>query len=335
MPARPRLLRERQNTGVSGPIRLYLGVDGGQSSTTALIADENGSVLGSGRSGPCNHVGTPEGRAKFLTAVGDCLDQACRSARLDPSTVTFASACLGFSGGAEDKEAYSRELIRAEKYKITHDAEIALSGATEGEPGIIVIAGTGSMAFGRDARNRTARAGGWGYVFGDEGGAFDLARQALRAALQYEEGWGPPTNLHALLLDATQTRDANELLHRFYTADYSRTRIASFAPLVTQAAENGDVVAQAIVTEAAAKLTSFVAGVYHHLFYAQEKVAVAHIGGVFQSKLLRGAFVRAVRDTIGCLVRPPRLGPAAGALLGALRLDGNYAQLRNVPEFDK
>ncbi len=69
--------------------------------------------------------------------------------------VRFASACLGFSGGAEDKEAYARELIRSSKYKITHDAEIALSGATAGEPGIIIIAGTGSMAFGRNAAGQT------------------------------------------------------------------------------------------------------------------------------------------------------------------------------------
>src|SRR5882724_8342901 len=193
---------------VSAP-RLYLGVDGGQSSTTALIAGETGGIVGRGRGGPCNHVTTAEGRAKFLSAVGDCLEQACREAGIDATTVQFAAVCLGLSGGGEDKEPYVRELIRSERYKITHDAEIALTGATAGEPGIIIIAGTGSMAFGSNARGETARAGGWGYIFGDEGGAFDLARRALRAALEQEEGWGAETSLRQLLLEETGAASAN------------------------------------------------------------------------------------------------------------------------------
>ncbi len=175
--------------------RFYLGVDGGQSSTVALIADEAGRIVGSGQGGPCNHVKGAEARSKFLSAVGGCVEEACRKAALDTSTLTFASACFGFSGGPEDKEVHARNVVRSLKYKITHDSEIALSGATERKPGIIVIAGTGSMAFGRNAAFETARAGGWGYIFGDEGGAFDLTRRALRAALRFEEGWGRPTVL--------------------------------------------------------------------------------------------------------------------------------------------
>src|SRR5579875_2257112 len=119
--------------------RYYLGIDGGQSSTTALIASETGRVLGGGRGGPCNHVGAAEGRAKFFSAVGSCLEQACREAHIEPG-IAFAAACLGVSGGAEDKAGYARELIRSAKFHITHDAEIALLGATGGEPGVIVIA---------------------------------------------------------------------------------------------------------------------------------------------------------------------------------------------------
>ena len=93
--------------------RLYLGVDGGQSSTKALLADESGKVIGRGRGGPCNHAGSAEGRAKFLSAVGDCLRQAYGEAGLESTSVHFASVCLGLSGGAEDKEAYAKELIPA------------------------------------------------------------------------------------------------------------------------------------------------------------------------------------------------------------------------------
>jgi N-acetylglucosamine kinase-like BadF-type ATPase len=311
--------------------RLYLGVDGGQSSTTALIADEYGQVLGVGHGGPCNHVSGDEARKKFRTVIGDCLEQAARGAEINLSSSRFAAACLGFSGGAEDKAEYSRELIQSDRFKVTHDAEIALTGAMEGEPGIIVIAGTGSIAFGRNAAGRTARAGGWGYVFGDEGSAFDIARRALRAALQMEEGWGEPTVLRERLLEMTSAGNANEILHRSY-AGMSRQEMAAWAPLVTQAAEEGDDAARRILTEAAAALSWYVEGVHRNLFATGERVSVAHIGGVFQSAPLRLAFTRQVETKIGGRATFPRLSPAAGALLEALRMDRNTAKLNGVPE---
>jgi N-acetylglucosamine kinase-like BadF-type ATPase len=312
-------------------MRHYLGVDGGQSSTTALIANETGQVLGRGYGGPCNHVAAAEGSAKFFSAIGACLADATRQANLELNSIEFAAACLGFSGGAEDKAAYTRELIRSRLYKITDDAEIALAGATAGEPGIIVIAGTGSIAYGRNAQQKSARAGGWGYIFGDEGGAFDLARQALRAALQQEEGWGPSTLLHPLLLEKTGAKTANELLHAFY-ANFDRTRVATFAPLVTQAAEEQDRRSLEILENAAAKLTSFAYGVHRQLFQPGECVPVAHIGGVFESPFMRRNFIQNIKKTTGCSAGPPRLSPAEGALLLALRLDGNLSELSGRQE---
>jgi N-acetylglucosamine kinase-like BadF-type ATPase len=313
----------------------YLGVDGGQSSTTALIADESGRILGRGDGGPCNHVRAPEARTKFFAAVGDCLKQACDEAGLDASAIHFAAACLGFSGGAEDKETYARELIRSAKYKITHDAEIALTGATEGQPGIIVIAGTGSMAFGRNAGGETARAGGWGYIFGDEGGAFDLVRQALRAALQYDEGWGPDTALRNRLLEATGARDANDLLHRFYTDEFPRAKVAAFAPLVTTAALSGDEAAKRILRGAAAQLASLAEGVHQNVFGKFEAVPVCYIGGVFRSEPIRVNFAADLQRAISCTASAPRYSPAAGAVLEALRLNENESRLSNVPESEK
>ena len=314
--------------------RLYLGIDGGQSSTTALIADDTGRIIGQGRGGPCNHVASPERRAKFLRVIGGCLDEACRTAGLDRRAVSFAAACFGFSGGPEDKESSSRELVSSIKYKFTHDAEIALTGATAGEPGIIVIAGTGSMAFGRNASGATARAGGWGYIFGDEGGAFDLTRRALRAALQFEEGWGQPTALREALLRRTGEPNANTILHRFYN-EFSRSQIASLAALVTEKADQGDEIALEIVDRAARKLAQFCEAVHKQLFRTRESVPVAHTGGVFRSMLLRNAFARHVQDSFGGQAVAPRFGPAAGAILEALRLDDNQNHLSAVPEFEK
>jgi N-acetylglucosamine kinase-like BadF-type ATPase len=306
--------------------RYYLGIDGGQSSTTALIANESGRIVGEGRGGPCNHVAAAERQAKFIRTISACLAEACQQARLDASAVAFAAACFGFSGGAEDKELSLRQLVRSAAYKFTHDAEIALTGAFAGHPGIIVIAGTGSMAFGRNAAGTTARAGGWGYLFGDEGGAFDLIRRALRAALQYEEGWGPPTALRDLLLHAADAPDANAVMHAFYNR-FTRASIASMAPLVTRAADEGDPVAAGIIEQACRKLAWYVQGIYGRLFAAGEHVPVAYIGGVFQSPIFRLSVARHIQRSTGCETRAPQFEPAAGAIIEALKLDGNNAQV--------
>src|SRR5580658_4077240 len=229
-------------------MRLFLGVDGGQSSTAALIGDDSGRV-----------VGFVQGPARqYAKAV----EAALKAVGGGP----FGAACVGLSGGTAGTEAALRELVCAEHFVFTHDAAIALTGALAGEPGIIAIAGTGSMAFGKSSAGQTARAGGWGFVFGDEGGAFDIVRQALRAALRQEEGWGSATALRAALPEASGAANANDLMHRFYTDEWPRERVAGLAALVDRAAEGGDAVAQEILKGAAQAMVTIVGVVRRHLF---------------------------------------------------------------------
>ena len=301
-------------------MRLFLGVDGGQSGTTAVIGDESGRILGTGEAGPCNHAVAAEGRAKLERAVSGSLAAACEQAGLDPATVRFEAACFGMSGGPEDKEEILASIIRTEKLLVTTDAVIALAGAAPGGQGIIAIAGTGSIAFGRNAAGRTARAGGWGYVFGDEGGAFDIARQATRAALRVHEGWGPPTRLHDALLAATGSADANRMLHLFYTPDWPRSRVATLARLVDQAAEEADAAALDILHRAAQDLALLAMSVRSRLWNPGDPVYVAHIGGVFESRGILERFRLLVEMEDGVTCGPPRHGPAEGALFEAWRL---------------
>ncbi len=316
-------------------MKYYLGVDGGQSSTLGLIADDSGRVIGRGRGGPCNHVTGPEARTRFRAVLTAVLTEACAQAGLDRSGIVFHAACLGFSGGAGDKEAFTRELLTADRYKITHDAEVAMIGATGGKPGIIIISGTGSISFGRNAKGRTARAGGWGYVFGDEGSAFDLTRQALRAALRLEEGWGRETVLRGLLLRETGAPSINALLHRFYTPEYPRDRIASLAGIVSEAADEGDPVAEHLLFDAATQLVNCVEGVHRQLFEPTQTVAIAYIGGVFKSRPLLSEFLKSVRYRLGCQAGEPKYGPAAGALIEAMRLNGLVTLPGSLPAEEK
>jgi N-acetylglucosamine kinase-like BadF-type ATPase len=314
--------------------RYFLGVDGGQSSTTALIGDETGQVLGFGRGGPCNHVGAAEGRQKFLSAVGGALRLACESARIG-GRPAFEAACLGFSGGPADKEPLIAGLMDIGHRVVTNDALIALAGAHAGGPGIITIAGTGSIAFGRNILGRQMRAGGWGYIYGDEGGGFDLTRQALRAALRMEEGWGPETVLRARLLEATGARNANELLHRFYTTEFTRPAIAALSQHVDTAAAAGDAVALDILRASAQQLAGIAGSVRKQLFGASDAVRVAYIGGVWRSQPLLERF-RSILEADGrTTVAAPLHGPAAGALLEAYRAAGLLVTLSGLPEAEK
>jgi N-acetylglucosamine kinase-like BadF-type ATPase len=308
-------------------VKLFLGVDGGQSSTTALVGDENGRVIGVGRGGPCNHVTGAQGRAKFVGAIGGAVQEA-----LAGRENRFEAACFGYSGGPEDKAALTREIVIAEKYSITHDGLIALVGATGGVPGVVTIAGTGSFAFGRNAEGRTARAGGWGFVFGDEGSAFDLVRQALRAALRFEEGWGPATALRDALLEAAVATSANDALHRFYAEEYPRARVATFATIVDEVGRAGDAVAQDILHGSAQSLATIASAVREQLFADGETACISFTGGVFRSEPVRERFrmLMALREENR--VAAPIYGPAAGALLEAYRIANLKCEITGDPE---
>jgi N-acetylglucosamine kinase-like BadF-type ATPase len=314
------------------PMRLFLGVDGGQSGTTALVGDESGRALGAGHGGPCNHAAAAEGRRKLVRAVGDSVAAACAQAGIDARAVRFASACFGMSGGPEDKQAILREILPADVVVVTDDAVIALAGATAGEPGIVTIAGTGSIAFGRNAAGSTARVGGWGYIFGDEGGGFDIARQALRVALRAEEGWGPPTALLRALMEATGSVDANGVLHLFYTPDWPRSRVATLAALVDAAAMAGDAVARDILHSAAQQLAMLTSSVRRQLWEPGEQARVAWTGGVFRSRMLLERYRCLVELEDGNRTGPPEYNAAAGALLEAYSAAGLHPRLSGVPE---
>ncbi len=300
----------------------FLGVDGGQSSTIAVIGDSSGKIAGWGSAGPCNHVAASEARAKFLSVMRSCLAQASTQAGLDPDRPHFRAACLGMSGGPEDKAALLNELLEAERLIVTHDAHIALAGATGGQPGVVVIAGTGSIAYGENAARETARAGGWGYIFGDEGAGFDIVRQSLRAILSEQEGWGQRTALTPALLEAASASDAHQALHRFYTPGWPRSRVAALAPLVDRIAEAGDPVAVAILNNAAHHLAMLAGSVRRQLWREGEPSGLSWAGGVFHSAILLERF-RTLAQLEGTVsTRPPEHSPAAGALLIAWRAAG-------------
>lgn len=286
---------------------LFLGIDGGQTATKAAIGDDSGRVLGLGLAGPCNHVAASVGRAKLTDAITKSLSEALAAAGLLGQEIRFDAACCGMSGGPDDKDAILREVLPADRVEVVTDAHIALTGALGGAPGVVVIAGTGSIALAENAAGRTARAGGWGYVFGDEGSAFDLTRQALRAALRTEEGWGESTVLLDKLLQATGRRSANDLLHLFYTDAWPRPRIAALAPLVEEAAQEGDRIAAELLAKTGKDLAELARAAGGQLF-GDVLPKISPVGGVFESALVRGAFVATAPGSVVDPIEPPVIG---------------------------
>ena len=316
---------------------LFLGVDGGQSSTTALIADATGRVLGRGSDGPCNHVqSAAEGREKFVRVIGGCIRAAAAQAGLSDQLPAFRAACLGFSGGPADKLPILQQMLQAGDLLVTTDAAIALAGACGGGAGIITIAGTGHISMGRAADGRLARAGGWGYLFGDEGGGFWTACEAVRAAMRVHENWGTHTTLHARLLAATGNTDANDMMHELYTAAWPRKRIAALSRIVDEEAESGDAEALDILQRGAAELYRISAIVRRNLFAENEPARLSPIGSVWNSQPLHDRFVQ-----LWTAANPensfatPAFGPAAGALLEAFRIAAIPVELHNLPDAEK
>ena len=308
-------------------MRYFLGIDGGQSHTTALIADEQGNILGEGGAGPSNHTREPGGRQRLIAAVSGSVAEALEAAGLKPKkkgikSFKFESAHLAMTGEPEDKVEIIGSLLTAGHLVVGHDAPGALTGALAGASGIVVLAGTGSVACGellRAGKRKFVRVGGHGYLFGDYGSAFGIARDAISTALDMED-MGEKTRLKKALLSFFGKKDLQSIAQSFYSGEITRDQIASFTPQVCILAEKGDDLAQEILTDAATILAEMATVTADRLGLLKRTVLVSYGGGVFNnpSFLSSFKFQLFVRLPGADLVKPV-FNPDVGALLLAYR----------------
>jgi N-acetylglucosamine kinase-like BadF-type ATPase len=213
-----------------------------------------------------------------------------------------AAICLGIAGvdRPEDGEAV-RGIMRRIGAKtpalVVNDALVALVAGAGEAPGIVLIAGTGSIAYGRDGSGRAARAGGWGYLLGDEGSGFWIGRRALSAIVRAADGRGPATQLAELVMDSLKLVRPSDLIRETYYRDLRRTAIAGLAPLVEQARDDGDAVAAEILKQAAAELTAAAASVVTKLGMRGEVFPTILAGGIFKAvPWLSGEVIRLMSE---------------------------------------
>ena len=295
-----------------------LGIDAGGTKTVCLLADEHGQVLSESRRGGANLQAV--GELQVEKVLHEVMDEA-----IGDRAITPAAICLGIAGvdRPDDSEVVTGIMKRI-GYKarvlVVNDALVALEAGAPGRPGVVVISGTGSISYGRNAAGEAARAGGWGYVLGDEGSGYWIGRAALRAVLRESDHRGPKTALSQLLLERFGVPQAQGLIHEVYHSDLKPAAIGSLATCVQAAFTQGDAVAIGILRGAADELESSALSVAGRLDLVGTAVTFILAGGIFRAvpwleeEMERRLPVAAPRSRVRLLDREPATGAVALAL---------------------
>jgi glucosamine kinase len=310
----------------------FLGVDGGASKTAALVTNEQGQPLGDGLAGPSNHlrVGIETAARNIERAVNRALVAA------DVASREIVWAYCGIAGA--DHPAHRQEVVDSlnvffprGNFTVDNDARIALSGAIGFGVGVVVIAGTGSVAFGRNGAGEEARAGGWGPTIGDEGSAYGIGRAGLMAIMRAYDGRGPATMM-AELLSRDQKMTPAELPRMVYATTTQVDDIARFSRLVIEAAAAGDAVAHAILEEGGRELGAAVLAVARRLNIVDRQFPVAYVGGAFHAGDL---LIGPMKETIlgqapHAVISAPIRTPVEGAAMMAIRASAHPRPTRSI-----
>lgn len=298
-----------------GAQALVLGVDGGGTKTRAVVVGARGRVLGEGEAGPSNPLRV--GVSDATNAIREAAERACAEAGV--RRIEIVAAEVGLAGV---KRADIRERMRAalselgiKSVEVVTDAAIALYGATEGKPGLVIIAGTGSICCGINGRGRRACAGGWGPVAGDEGSGSWIARRALQAVARASDGRGRKTSLVEAACAFFNVSKPEDLSTAVYAPNVTNRRIADFGRHVVEAAKRRDHVAREIVAEAGRELACAAVAVIRKLRMERERFHVAYVGGVFAAGelMLEPLREEVTRVAPRSFIAPPVLAPAEAA----------------------
>jgi N-acetylglucosamine kinase-like BadF-type ATPase len=258
-----------------------LGIDVGGSKTVCFLADGDERVIAEGREEGANLQGA--GELALEKVVHSVMEQTLAGTGALPSVI-----CLGIAGvDRASDEAVVRGIMGRIGYKarilVVNDALIALQAGVGDAAGIVIVSGTGSIAYGRNDRGEASRAGGWGYVLGDEGSGYWIGRLALRAVVRHADGRGRATSLTPRLLAHFGAERATELIHKVYQDELDPRSIAAVAKYVQHARDEGDMVAAGILNRAADELMMAATAVMTRLELAAQPFTFVLAGGMFHA----------------------------------------------------
>jgi N-acetylglucosamine kinase-like BadF-type ATPase len=295
-----------------------LGIDAGGTKTVCLLADDQGQVIAESRRGGANLQAV--GELEVEKVLHEVMEEAIGKRAIVPAAI-----CLGIAGvDRPDDSVVVGGIMRRIGYKarvvVVNDALVALEAGAPGQPGVVVISGTGSISYGRDARGQAARSGGWGYVLGDEGSGYWIGRAALRAVLREADRRGPATLLSVMLLEHFRVSQAQGLIHEVYNSNLKPAAIGALAKYVQSAFSHGDHVAVGILRGAADELEASALSVARRLELVGEPFVFILAGGIFRAvpwleqELERRLPISAPGSWVRLLDREPASGAVAIAL---------------------
>ena len=316
-----------------------LGIDAGGTKTLALVADTDGRLLGEGRAGGANLQ--TEGELQVEKVLHEVIERATHGRQAPPDAV-----CLGMAGVDRESDGrVIRDIMRRLGFRqntlIVNDALIALVAGAGASPGVVVISGTGSIAYGVSQRGVAARAGGWGPTLGDEGSGYWIGRRALEAVVRDVDGRGPRTALTQKVLEYFSLPRPELLVSEIYHQPHGRRAIASLAPMVDDARANGDAVAGEIMIAAADELAKAAASVITRLDMRGEQFPVLLAGGMLKrsewlvAEIGRRMAEAAPRCEVLPLTEEPVIGAvrlATAAAAGHVRVPPYIDALRTTPQ---
>jgi N-acetylglucosamine kinase-like BadF-type ATPase len=299
--------------------RYLIGIDGGGTSCEGVLADEKGNGIARDTGGPANLQ--VKGIDKGIAVVKSVVEKLVEMEGINMTQVVSIVAGLAGAGRAEIRDEAQRSLEGiwpGIPFKVVTDADVALEGAFAGDDGVVLVSGTGSICFGRNASGQTARAGGWGHLLGDEGSATWVALEAIKAALQVQDGRLPAGELRSILAASLGAKDITEIVPDVYRGKLTVSQIAGLAKVVFDLSDE-DHVARQIVLRAARELGKLVVAVARRLQMESGTLRVALVGGVFEN---RKKLIAPLRDEITrvcpeVIFKDPLMDPAMGAVLMA------------------
>lgn len=309
---------------------IYLGVDGGGTKTALCLLSSDGDLVAQHQTGASYLAGPPGvGPAHVTGVLAEAVPALCTAAGISPTMIDFAffgiPAYGELSADQPLLDAAPRGFLGHDRYRVDNDVVCGWAGSLAMADGISVVAGTGSIAYGRNGE-AGARVGGWGELFGDEGSGYRMAIRGLQTFSQMSDGrlaWGLFGDLVRQRLGLHADFDVLDVVQHAW--DYDRTKIAALSRLVTEAAEAGDPAATKIIDEAADDLVQHVTAVRHRLGFDQgTRVPVSYAGGVFEApSVLDGFSRRLATGPEAYELRTPRFPPVIGAALFAAGLAGS------------
>ena len=298
---------------------VFIGVDGGGTHSFAIAVDSTGRLLATAEAGSLNFFGAslPVARRHLKSLRGSLERQLPRKTQF--TRIVVGCAALFSDATNAEKKNLCRDILPLERTRVVSDCQTACFGATLGRPGVVIIAGTGSIVVAQNEDGQHQRVGGWGHILGDAGSAYWMAVEAVKAAIAAEEGLGTKTRLGRFVRQWFKVKKLTEVVPIIYGPDFTKERFAELASHLARTIGRRDAVFAEICQRGSRALASQALTAVKLARLKTRPLPVYLVGGVLTNNaLVRAGFVTALKNSCAVRILKPLLSPLLGAVALAL-----------------